>query len=429
MTDESPYWPHGFFAELRSWAETGADETDLDSEQLVAMYQRAAEEITGPAIANPRRVLMEEFEQRAAFEAGLVARWGPALDLAEVTVDEAREAGRWINSRYRPGAARRQDHKFDALIRLHGKAVMTAKEAFVLLRSGYSTGALARWRTLHEVWVVFSLLVDGNQELSRRYMVHEAIESMKGEEEYEETWDALGFEPPNWTSSNREQVRASLAQEFGETFLRDYGWAAPMFEGRAPRFRQLQELAQLDHWRGYYRMASHGTHANPKGLSWSIQSFDRSDVLWAGPSNAGLLDPAQCTLIALTNVTVGLLRYAVEDLMSEDDLTADQVLALVRQQTLLIFMDRAISAFAVIDEEQKLEDEAIGALIDQSAAVLRETPFMTSAQLSERLKVDTDRLEEALHQALPRGALQGDTRYYVSERGGEGSNDDPGSSP
>ena len=43
------------------------------------------------------------------------------------------------------------------LIRLHGKAVLTAREVLTLLRNGYSSGAFARWRTLHEVRVMSCL--------------------------------------------------------------------------------------------------------------------------------------------------------------------------------------------------------------------------------------------------------------------------------
>lgn len=267
VTDDARYWPEGFFKELLALAEASSEDVELDSERLHGMYQRAAKEITAAAITDPQRALAEELGQRAAFEARLGARWGRALELYDLTLYQALEAGRWINRMHRPAAAARQDHKFEALIRLHGKAAMTAQEVLVLLRHGYSTGALARWRTIHEVWVVSSLLADNDDELSRRYLNHEVVEGMKAQEEYEETWQALGIDPPDWTSSEREQVRASLVQEFGEAFLRDYGWAATLFGGRAPRFRQLQELAQLDHWRGYYRMASHGTHANPKGIS------------------------------------------------------------------------------------------------------------------------------------------------------------------
>ena len=128
---------------------------------------------------------------------------------------------------------------------------MTAREVFVLLRSGYSSGTLTRWRTLHEVWVVFLLLAHGDGELSRRYLSHEVVESLKAQKEYEETWEALGHEPPDWTAAEREKKRASA--EFGSAFLQDYGWAAPLFKDKPPTFKDLQERVEMDHWRGYHR--------------------------------------------------------------------------------------------------------------------------------------------------------------------------------
>ena len=414
MSSDGPYWPDGFFAELLELAEAGDLQDDLNAERLDAMYQRAAEELTRPVIENPGRALAEERGQRAGFEARLAARWGRPLDLFDLTVEQALEAGRWINTRWRPRAAACQDQKFEALIRLHGRAVMTANEVQVLLRAGYSTGALARWRTIHEIWVVSSVLGDHDQEVSRRYLVHNAVESMKGEEEYEETWEALGFEPPDWTLAKRDELRASLRDDFGEPFLRDYGWAAPLFGDRAPRFRQIQELAALDHWRGYYRMASHGTHANPKGISWNIQGSGRADVIWAGPSNAGLVDPAQCTLIALANVTVGLLRYAVNELMTGDDELPDQCLALVRQQAVLVLMDRAIEAFAATHDKQEREEETLGELITRAQALLGEQPLLTGEQLADLLEVDAEVLAEALEAGVARGLIAADRRYFIN---------------
>ena len=91
----------------------------------------------------------------------------------------------------------------------------------------------------------------------------------------------------------------------------------------------------MDHWRGFYRMASHGTHANPKGVTWNIQDLSTVDVVWAGPSNAGLVDPAQCTLIALTSLTAGLLAYAVGELPDSADYWIPNLsIAHVRHQTI-----------------------------------------------------------------------------------------------
>jgi hypothetical protein len=417
MTDGAAetYWPNGFFQELVEHAKSQSLAEGLDSERLIAMYQRAAEELTAAALERPTLALEHERSQRAGFEARLEARWGWGLDLFELTIEQAREAGQSVNAEHRPAAVIRQDQKFEALVRLHGRALMTAREVLVLLSAGYSSGALARWRTLHEIWVVFALLSDGDRELSRRYLMHDAVESMKAQTEYEETWQALDFDPPDWTSEQRDETRSELKQEFGAAFLNDYGWAAPIFGDRAPKFRQLQERARLDHWRGYYRMASHGTHANPTAIRWNIQTAAPTKMLVIGPSNAGLLDPAQCTLIALVNVTVGLLHYAGEELMDEDDTFADQCVGLVRQQAILLLMDRAIGALAEIHEQQEREEQALGALMDLAIPALRSEPLLTPPQLAEKLDVDLDDLDEALAIAETRGRLNSEKRYWVSE--------------
>ena len=282
----------------------------------------------------------------------------------------------------------------------------------ILLRSGYSTGALARWRTLHEVWVVFLLLADADSELSRRYLHHEVVESLKGQQEYEETWEALGLEPPDWPATERDEIRAELEAEFGRTFLKDYGWAAPLFNGTAPKFKQLQEHAELDHWRGYYRMASHGTHANPKGISWNIQSLTTADMIWAGPSNAGLVDPAQCSLIALAAITAGLMAYLVDELpTSADHRIVEQNFALVRQQVILLLMGQAIETLGEVHDQQQAEEEAMADLVSRATKVLQPRAPMTAEELSTELEVDLEFLEDALDAAASRAELLRETRY------------------
>ncbi len=414
VTDNGVYWPEGFFKELLAMFEGNA-EKEFRSGRLEEMCSRAAEEFAAGLIADPRGVLSETAAQQAAFEARLEARWGRGLDLADLVVWDAFESGRWVNEILRPAATTRQDQKFEALIRLHGKAVMTAREVLVLLRGGYSSGALARWRTLHEVLVVFLVLVDGDGELSRRYLVHEVVEGLKGQKEYEETWEALGLEPPDWTAAEREQALRDLVSEFDRTFLQGYGWAAPLFNNRAKKFKELQEYVSLDHWRGYYRMASHGTHANSKGISWNIQGSATVDVdvVWAGPSNMGLLDPAQCTLIALANVTASLLGYAVGELRESADGVLEQSNALVRQRSIFLLRDHAIATLAEVHSQLETEEEAVSDLVSRATAVLREGDPMTAEDLAAELKVDPETLAEILDRALASGELVQQTHYRI----------------
>ena len=413
MTDNEVYWPNGFFNELLAMCEADSDEESW-SAKLGEMHRRAAEEFAAGVIADPRSALSEPAGQQAAFEARPEARWGRGLDLADLVVWDAIESGRWVNELLRTAAAIRQDQKFEALIRLHGKAVMTAREVLVLLRSGYSSGALARWRTLHEVWVVFLLLADGDGELSRRYLVHEVVESLKGQEEYEQTWEALGLEPPDWTAAERKQMRADLVAEFDRTFFQDYGWAAPLFNNKAKKFKELQKYVNLDQWRGYYRLASHGTHANSKGILWNIQSLATIDVVLAGPSNAGLLDPAQCSLIALAGTTAGLLAYAVNELSdSADDGVLEQNIALVRQRSILLLMDHAIATLAEVHFQLEAEEEAVSDLVSRATAALRGGAPMTAEDLATELEVDLETLAETLGGAVASGELFQKTHYRM----------------
>ena len=262
------------------------------------------------------------------------------------------------------------------------------------------------------------MLAEGESELSRRYLAHEVVESLKGQVEYEATWEALGHEPPDWTTAERDKMRADLANEFGGAFLRDYGWASSLFDDKAPKFRQLEEHVDLDHWRGYYRMASHGTHANPKGTTWNIQALATTDIVWAGPSNAGLVDPAQCSLIALTNVTVGLLAYAVSEFPdSADHKIIDQNFALVRQQEILLLMDHAIEALAEVHDQQEAEEEAMADLASRATPVLREGPPISAEDLSATLDVDPEVLADALDAAVTRGELLQETLYRIEAAG------------
>jgi len=413
VTENEVYWPTGFFEELLAMYEADSVDQCL-SAKLGEMYRRAAEESAASVIADPRDALREQAGDRAGFEARLEARWGRGLDLAELVVWHAIETGRWVNEVLRPAAASRQDQKFGALIRLHGKAAMTAREVFVLLRSGFSSGALARWRTLHEVWVVFLVLAEGDEELSRRYLAHEVVESLKGQEEYEQNWEVLGLEPPDWTAAERKQARVDLAAEFGGAFLQDYGWAAPLFDNKAKKFKELEKHVKLDQWRGYYRLASHGTHANSKGILWNIQSLESVDVVWAGPSNAGLLDPAQLTLIALANVTASLLAYAVDEFGdSPDDEVFEPHMAVVRQMSILLLVDHAIETLAEVHFQLEAEDEAVSDLVSRATAVLREGAPMTAEDLATELDVDPETLSEILGGAVPSGELLQEKHYRM----------------
>ena len=79
-----------------------------------------------------------------------------------------------------------------------------------------------------------------------------------------------------------------------------------MKNGENPTFKNLEEIAGINHMRAHYRMASHNVHANPKGIYFKLGLIDEGAILLTGPSNFGLADPGQCTSISLLQSTVAL---------------------------------------------------------------------------------------------------------------------------
>jgi hypothetical protein len=63
----------------------------------------------------------------------------------------------------------------------------------------------------------------------------------------------------------------------------------------------------IGHFRANYRIASHNVHANPKGVFFKLGMLAESQVLLAGPSNAGLADPGHGAALSLSRVTAALV--------------------------------------------------------------------------------------------------------------------------
>jgi hypothetical protein len=136
------------------------------SAELEAKLHRRIEEIFehGPDVMGA--VLLEALkadtpamlEDRASIRAGFLERqqekWGIAFDKLRALLEAAMELGGEFNQQYEREAAKQNDYLFDALRRLHARACLLANETLWMMEGGFASGAMARWRTLHEVAVI-----------------------------------------------------------------------------------------------------------------------------------------------------------------------------------------------------------------------------------------------------------------------------------
>jgi hypothetical protein len=112
-----------------------------------------------------------------------------------------------------------------------------------------------------------------------------------------------------------EETVDRLRERYGKAYLGAYGWAAAALAAHGTQFSKpatfadIERDVELDHMRPWYRMASHPTHANPKGITFTPDVLPSRPVLLAGPSATGLAAAGECALVSLCQVTATVITY------------------------------------------------------------------------------------------------------------------------
>jgi hypothetical protein len=163
---------------------------------------------------------------------------------------------------------------------------------------------------LHEVAVVGFFLAEGGNELAERYLAHDQVESWRAAQQYQEFCERLGREPfPDAVMRKMETEFDSLCQRYGPDFGHPYGWASETLRRRSPRFADIERAMEMDHVRPLYKLASHPTHAGPKGVLFRLGLLGDEIRILPGASNVGLADPGAGACVSLMQSTVCLLAH------------------------------------------------------------------------------------------------------------------------
>jgi hypothetical protein len=334
------------------FTEKDAEEIEHNFDKFISdgfhrLYETIVEDVSTDLLSFlKRRWVSEDREQlreMAGFRHRLMQNWKAPLGLLRMLLTIAREFGSNINYGIRESPAADREHLIEALTRLHARSCQVMEEVICLLSTGLADGAMARWRTLHEIAVVALFISQHGEDVAERYLWHTEIESFRAAKEYQKCQDRLGYEPISAEElAELRKLYEEALKKFGPPFTSAYGWAAKHLNMSRPTFVDLERACSIDHLRAHYRMASHNVHANPMGVFFKLGLLGESQILLSGPSDIGLTDPGHGSAISLVQVSGAL------SILSHP--TLDSILAL---QIMLKLTDEIGQKF--IEAQQRIE--------------------------------------------------------------------------
>lgn len=282
----------------------------------------------------------------ARFRVRMEETWGKPLGQLRMLLTIARE---WCEEAHAEENKSEKDGKSrlkTLMVRFLVRSCQVTDEIICLLENGFADGAMARWRTLHEIGIVAAVVSKHGEDIAERYHAHQAVESKRAMNKYLACYKHLGYRPLSARAARTIDKRYNSAiAKYGKSFKSDYGWAAHHLKKDGPSFADLEAEAGYAHMRAHYQMGNDNVHAGIKSMYARLGLLNDYDSLLAGRSNAGLVDPGQ-------NAAHTLTRIAVLVCLSPklDDVVAAKIMEMLR--------DEIPQSLGVADSRLRRKDKA-----------------------------------------------------------------------
>jgi len=199
-----------------------------------------------------------------------------------------------------------------ALNRLVLRAYDIVGEIIALVRAGYADGALARWRSLHEVCIIAMFLSKRSDKCSWMYLSHHWIEELRLNEANQASGAMIITNSDNdrYIRELRKKKR-ELIGKFGAAFAKDYGWAAVELGCAKATFRDLEGHVGMDTLRRGYQQANSTIHGG------SLATLTRVSLGGRARDTAGIPPAYGCEVA--TNYTSASLSMMIAELCLETE--------------------------------------------------------------------------------------------------------------
>lgn len=260
--------------------------------------------------ASEERTKNEEFQSRNN------KRWHELFLTYEILLSCCLDAVQSWRSRNDTG----KDILASTLLRLHAKGYLIAREVLYLCQGGYPDGALARWRSLHEIICISLFILKYGEECAERFVYHSIADEINFFKTHDTYKNRLKVKA-QYDKDEHKQLTAFLDSKYEENFKNPYGWARKFIKGKPDRlsFAKIEKDINLDHYRFFYANASHGIHGSFLHLIDNLSLREcKENILLVGQSNSGMALPISCASLSLSIITSKLLSMnsEIEDVIS-----------------------------------------------------------------------------------------------------------------
>lgn len=293
-------------SDLAEWEKFLAD---LTNHLILDLTNYFSEKMVKAWKAQANRVLKEDRKSLTSFQKKLMSIWGDSFDSLEMLISISVSIGEEFNIENFPEASKRNDIVFDILRRSHARACQVGYEILTLLKGGYADGAIARWRTLHEIAVIALFITKHKDKVAQRYLDHIAIQNYEEAKAYQRHCEYLGLDPISDDEfSEMKMERDQLCNQYGKGYETNYGWAGNVLDTPKPNLTHLEKDIFVSHLRPYVKFSNINIHAGAKGITFrlGLPPEDPFTIVY-GPSIFGLADPGQNSATSILQVTQALL--------------------------------------------------------------------------------------------------------------------------